>query len=42
MRLAKLERGDPDGAEAAMRRHLGRTVELLHHEAELAEQDEGV
>jgi NAD(P)-dependent dehydrogenase (short-subunit alcohol dehydrogenase family) len=30
---------DPDGAEAAMRRHLSRAVELLHHEADLIERN---
>ena len=29
---------DPDDAEAAMRRHLSRTVELLYHEADLIER----
>jgi DNA-binding GntR family transcriptional regulator len=33
---------DPDGAEAAMRRHLSRTVELLYHEADLIERNGGV
>jgi GntR family transcriptional regulator of vanillate catabolism len=35
-----LMRRDPDAAEAAMRAHIKRSVEWLHHEAELAERSE--
>ncbi len=33
-----LQRRDPEGAEAAMRLHIRRSVEWLHHEADLHEQ----
>ncbi len=38
--LDALERGDPDGAEAAMRDHFRPTVQLLYYHANLAERKE--
>jgi DNA-binding GntR family transcriptional regulator len=42
MILEAFQHRDPDRAEAAMRKHLSRTVELLYHEADLIERNGGV
>jgi len=39
--FAALLTGDPDAAETAMRAHIKCSVEWLHHEADLAERNEG-